>query len=75
MKEFTERLNIPLTQECWHELGRTLGNQTWSGNSSTTETLQAQVLQQQEYIKQLEEQRLIQQDYIKQLEEQLKVKK
>ena len=56
MKEFTERLNIPLTQECWHELGRTLGNQTWSGNSSTTETLQAQVLQQQEYIKQLEEQ-------------------
>ena len=54
---------------------RTLDNQTWSGNSSTIETLQAQVLQQQEHIKQLEEQRLIQQDYIKQLEEQLKAKK
>ena len=78
MKEFTERLNIPLTQECWHDLGRTLGNQTWSTSEPLAEhikQLEEQRLIQHDYIKQLEEQRLIQHDYIKQLEEQLKAKK
>jgi len=56
MSEFTKRLNIPLTQECWHELGRTLGAQTWPGKSPKSHTLQEQLLQQQEYIKQLEAQ-------------------
>lgn len=75
MKEFTERLNIPLTKECWWELGHTLGKQTWSTKSSTTETLHAPLLQQQEYIKQLEADNKHKQDYIKQLEEQLKANK
>jgi hypothetical protein len=56
MSEFTKRLNIPLTQECWHELGRTLGAQTWPRKSPKSHTLQEQLLQQQEYIKQLEAQ-------------------
>ena len=30
MNEFSQRLNIPLTQECWHALGRALGSQVWS---------------------------------------------
>ena len=78
MKEFTERLNIPLTQECWHDLGRTLGKQTWSTTEPLAEhikQLEEQQKNTQDYIKQIEEQQKITQDYIKLLEEQLKAKK
>ena len=54
MKEFADRLDIPLTRECWQELGRILGNETWPGNATENEKLRAEVKRQEEYIKELE---------------------